>query len=83
MRPSLLPAAMIAPTLQVATYSLPPRLAFPIPYNIFEALFVGSPGENILLSVQGWCGNYRKEIEVTSTNSAANYHENQFFQKDH
>ena len=51
MRPSLLPAAMIAPTLQVATYSLPPRavgLAFPISYNILEALFVGSPGENIL-----------------------------------
>ena len=24
-----------------------------------------------------------KEIKVTSINSAANYHENQFFQKDH
>ena len=24
-----------------------------------------------------------KEIEITSINSAANYHENQFFQKDH
>ena len=25
----------------------------------------------------------RKEIKVTSINSAANYQENQFFQKDH
>ena len=24
-----------------------------------------------------------KEIKITCTNSAANYHENQFFQKDH
>ena len=24
-----------------------------------------------------------KEVKVTSINSAANYHENQFFQKDH
>ena len=33
----------------VARGTLAEGLAFPISYNILEALFVGSPGENILL----------------------------------
>ena len=35
--------------LLVARGTLAEGLAFPISYNILEALFVGSPGENILL----------------------------------
>ena len=34
--------------LLVARGTLAEGLAFPISYNILEALFVGSPGENIL-----------------------------------
>ena len=39
--------------LLVARGTLAEGLAFPISYNILEALFVGSPGENILLFSPG------------------------------
>ena len=44
---------MFPPWLRlVARGTLAEGLAFPISYNILEALFVGSPGENILLFVE-------------------------------
>ena len=39
--------------LLVARGTLAEGLAFPISYNILKALFVGSPGENILLFSPG------------------------------
>ena len=40
--------------LLVARGTIAEGLAFPISYNILEALFVGSPGENILLFLSVW-----------------------------
>ena len=51
--------------LLVARGTLAEGLAFPISYNILEALFVGSPGENILLFSPGIPSNNGEFQHVT------------------
>ena len=51
--------------LFVARGTLAEGLAFPISYNILEALFVGSPGENILLFSPGILSNDDEFQHVT------------------